>query len=190
MSCLHCSTALFGTRECTSSCAREISLRFSSVAARNRGQYWIADFAVDTFNRILKSILPSVSTSSASNKPFSVDRTIGQVAQLHAGNLYLGNEALARDAAWLDACAILKGRTVRCLRLRAADNFPAMRQRAEPRPDLSHADIYQIDDALQEPILGYAVTSGADDIALAQLRRKQVKVLLLLFESSSPHHLC
>jgi predicted protein tyrosine phosphatase len=83
--------------------------------------------------------------------------------------LYVTDKERAMSVSWLTGASLLRGRAVRCLRVDAADTYPAMR-----------ALHLEVDDTMSEPILGYfcPVDGGPYAIELADKRRGEVKQVL------------
>ncbi len=83
--------------------------------------------------------------------------------------LYVTDKERAMSVGWLAGASLLGGRAVRCLRVDAADTYPAMRS--------LHLEV---DDTMSEPILGYfcPVDGAPYAIELADKRRGEVKQVL------------
>ena len=96
---------------------------------------------------------------------------IGLIKRFEPGGarLFVTDRERAKSLGWLASCRLLGGRAVRCLRVDAGEQYPAMR-----------ALRFEVDDTLSEPILGYfcPAEAGLYDVSLAERRRKEVKGVL------------
>lgn len=83
--------------------------------------------------------------------------------------LFVTDKARATSVGWLATNRLLGGRAVRCLRVEAHDQYPAMRSLN-----------FEADDTLSEPLLGYfcPTEAGPYSLARAEQRRAQVKAVL------------
>lgn len=84
------------------------------------------------------------------------------------GRLFVCDRARAARRAWLEQSDLLNGRAVRCIRQQAAlGEYPQMR----------HA-WYEVDDVLNEPILGYHTDEVGSLLEVAGVRRLQIKQVM------------